>query len=359
MKVASATVHTGDRVHPAPPHQRRRWLWVCILLGLLGGVVGVLGVVSYRFLRDEFPSSTLQARYLASLSSQLSFTVEPEPSPMIRYPKTGPYDLRLGYVGLPGFIQRLHTLGFAITAQARISPKLAQVVDSGLFTIYHEKTQAGLRLFDQAGQMVFSALSHPRLPHFDDIPPLVWHTLLFIENRELFDARYPQRNPAVEWDRFGLAIFHTLLRVLPFDIHRPGGSTLATQLEKFRHSPDGRTTSVWRSCARWGARHCAPILMGPIPASTAGDRPGVSELRPARSRTRLRRSPQPRRRPVGVVRHGLCDGESLLAGRHARRHRPRESGTGDSISAGPLLTHRAAASRLVPRGGLRGVADPG
>src|SRR5262245_14734683 len=136
MKVVSATVHTGDSVLPAPPRQRRHWRWGRILLGIFGIVLGALGVKGYIFLRDELSSSALQARYLSALGSQISFAMEPGPSPLIRYPKTGPYDLRLGYVGLPGFLQRLRTLGFTITAQARVSPKLAQVVDRGFFPMY-------------------------------------------------------------------------------------------------------------------------------------------------------------------------------------------------------------------------------
>src|SRR5262249_8321766 len=87
--------------------------------------------------------------------------------------------------------------------------------------------------------------------------------LLFIETRELFDERYPQRNPAVEWDRFGLAAIHTLLRVLPFHISRAGGSTLATQLEKFRHSPDGRTGSVVEKFRQMGSASIRAYLDGP------------------------------------------------------------------------------------------------
>src|SRR5712691_3683307 len=264
MKAVSVTVHTGDPVHPVPPRQRRHWPWGDILLGILGVVLVALGVAGYIFLRDELPSSTLQARYLAALGSQLSFAVEPGPSPLIRYPKTGPYDLRLGDVGLPGFLQRIRALGFAITAQAHISPRLAQVVDRGFFPMYHEKIQAGLRLFDQAGHVVYSTTVPTHVYRtFDDIPPLVVQTLLFIENRELFDERYPQRNPAVEWDRFGLAVVHTLLRVLPFHISRPGGSTLATQLEKFRHSSDGRTGSVVEKFRQMGSASIRAYLDGP------------------------------------------------------------------------------------------------
>jgi membrane peptidoglycan carboxypeptidase len=233
-------------------------------MGLLGVVLGALGVVAYLFLRDELPSSTRQARYLSALGSQLSFAVEPGPSPLIRYPKTGPYDLRLGYVGLPGFLRRLRVLGFATVEQVRISPRLAEVVDRGFFPIYHEKTQAGLRLFDQAGNVVYSTSVPTHVYRtFDDIPSVVLQTLLFIENREFFDERYPQRNPAVEWDRFGLAAVHTLLRVLPFHISRAGGSTLATQLEKFRHSPDGRTGSVVEKFRQMGSASIRAYLDGP------------------------------------------------------------------------------------------------
>jgi membrane peptidoglycan carboxypeptidase len=264
MKVVSVTLHTGDSVRPASPRQRRHWPWGRILLGILGVALGALGAKAYIFLRDELPSSALQARYLSALGSQISFAVEPGPSPLIRYPRTGPYDLRLGYVGLPGFLQRLRTLGFTITAQARVSPKLAQVVDRGFFPMYHEKMQAGLRLFDQAGTVVYSTTVPAHIYHtFDDIPPVVLQTLLFIENRELFDERYPQRNPAVEWDRFGLAAVQTLLRVLPFHIAKSGGSTLATQLEKFRHSPDGRTGSVVEKFRQMGSASIRAYLDGP------------------------------------------------------------------------------------------------
>ena len=81
MKVVSATVHTRDSVRPALPRQRRHWPWGRIILGILGIILIALGVKAYIFLRDELPSSTLQARYLSELGSQLSFAVEPGPSP--------------------------------------------------------------------------------------------------------------------------------------------------------------------------------------------------------------------------------------------------------------------------------------
>src|SRR5712692_11071461 len=123
--------HEPKGVHPDPASTsapvllsppRKRWRWWGIVLG--SGIVGLV-VAAVVFLYRELPSSDVQARYLSALSRHLSFAVEPGPSPLIRYPTVGPYDVQLGYVGLPRFIQRLRALGFDITAQARVSPMLA------------------------------------------------------------------------------------------------------------------------------------------------------------------------------------------------------------------------------------------
>src|SRR6056297_735734 len=69
---------------------------------------------------------------------------------------------------------------------------------------------------------------------------MVWRSLLFIENRELMDRSQAYKNPAVECDRFAMAAFQSIIS----GGEGPGGSTLATQLTKVRHSPNGRTDSV-------------------------------------------------------------------------------------------------------------------
>ncbi|ORC57023.1 glycosyl transferase family 51, partial [Pseudomonas floridensis] len=76
-----------------------------------------------------------------------------------------------------------------------------------------------------------------------DIPPVVVHSLLFIETRDLLDPQQPMANPAVDWPRFAKAAWSQLARMLSLPGQSAGGSTLATQLEKYRHSPDGLTQS--------------------------------------------------------------------------------------------------------------------
>lgn len=66
-------------------------------------------------------------------------------------------------------------------------------------------------------------------------------SLLFIEDRGLLDASRPNANPAVDWPRFTKAAISQLEKRLGLGGQAAGGSTLATQVEKYRHSPEGRT----------------------------------------------------------------------------------------------------------------------
>ena len=76
------------------------------------------------------------------------------------------------------------------------------------------------------------------------MPPVITATLSFIEDRHLFDPGSAERNPAIEWKRLGLAVAGRIGGVVAPQLRQGGGSTLATQIEKFRHSPRGLTSGV-------------------------------------------------------------------------------------------------------------------
>jgi membrane peptidoglycan carboxypeptidase len=192
----------------------------------------------------EYRTSTLQARYLSRIAKELTFRVEPGRSDAIRYPGPGPYDQRLGYTQLPDLVDKLRSQGYEVTAQARMSPRMLEMRDKGLSAVYREKDETGLDIAECHGQALYAQrLPQRAYERFDDVPPLLVDALLFIENRELLDPDHAMRNPAIEWDRFSKAAFDQA-RHLVDDSHRaPGGSTLATQIEKYRHSPEGRTDS--------------------------------------------------------------------------------------------------------------------
>ncbi|MBV8470231.1 MAG: transglycosylase domain-containing protein [Burkholderiaceae bacterium] len=217
------------------PWTSRRLFWLLVLVGT--------AVLAWT-VRAEYLTSSLEAHRLSKLAGQLTFQVEPGPSDAIRYPGAGPYDLRLGYARLPHFIDGLHRQGYEVTAQARMSPDLLALRDWGLSTIYREKDESGLDLAECHGLTLYSQ-RFPRRVYgsFDAVPRLLVDSLLFVENRELLDPEHPERNPAIEWDRFSKAALDQAHHLVD-DSHRaPGGSTLATQIEKYRHSPEGRTDS--------------------------------------------------------------------------------------------------------------------
>ena len=196
-------------------------------------------------LAAEARSSYLQSRVFSSLTRDMNFAVRPGPNRTIRFPKWGPYDERLGYTGLPAFLTSLNAHHFAVERQAEWSDALARFIDYGGYAIYGEKARAGIRLFDRDGNRLYRA-SYPEraFAEFGEIPPVVVQSLLFVEDRDLLDPREPRRNPAVEWSRLTLAVAGRAAGLLDRRFREGGASTLATQTEKFRHSPGGRTPGV-------------------------------------------------------------------------------------------------------------------
>ncbi len=254
--------------------------------------VGMCATIATYFVAQELQTSDLQSHYLAEVGRQATFTLDSGTSPATRFPKDGPSDRRLGYSDLPQYLQRLTNNQFSITAQARLSPMMMKVADSGLNLPYVEKQQSGLRLIERDGKVLYES-PYPKhvYPDFESVPPLVLHSLLFIENRELLSNRHPQQNPAIEWDRFGLATLELGLRKLGANIHVAGGSTLATQLEKYRHSPGGRTDSAGDKIRQMGSAslraylngrdtskaRCS-IALGYLNSMPLGSAPGVGEV---------------------------------------------------------------------------------
>jgi membrane peptidoglycan carboxypeptidase len=192
----------------------------------------------------ESRTSQLQSRIFARYASRLSYHFEPGPTDSVAYPVGGPFDLRRGYAFIPQVAETLAARNFAVTGQARMSPDLLWLTRHGVYAVYPTDARAGLEILDREDRPLY-VLRFPERTYssFDSIPSVVVSTLLFIENRELLDARFPYRNPAVEWDRLAKAAFDLALNAVGIDRPQAGGSTLATQMEKYRHASEGRTSS--------------------------------------------------------------------------------------------------------------------
>ncbi|RAU43281.1 MULTISPECIES: transglycosylase domain-containing protein [unclassified Pseudomonas] len=225
---------------PSPAHSRfrlhaGRFVLVVVLVALV-----ILGFA----ITTEVRSSKLQAREFSEFASHLRYRLEPGPSDDILYPGDGPFDKRLGYSALDEFLPRLLKRDYRITEQSRFSPELLSYARRGFFVPYQEKSQSGLTIADCRGDALYQFIYPQQLyPTFALIPPVLVNSLLFIENRDLLNERQPMANPAVDWPRFLKAAVSQVAKLVGMPGQSAGGSTLATQLEKYRHSPDGLTQS--------------------------------------------------------------------------------------------------------------------
>ncbi len=223
---------------PKPPRVHWfRWLW------LLSTIIAL--TLMTLMLVNEARSSRWQAQEISHYAQRLRFTLADGPSDRLIFPRHGPFDERLGYTRLPGFQKRLEERGFDVREQVRMSPAMLDYASHGFFVPYAEKTQAGLTLTECRGETMHRFANPQRhFAHFEDVPELVLKSLLFIENRDLLDTEYRYANPAVDWPRFVRAAVSQVGDAINLPGQSSGGSTLATQLEKYRHSPGGLTVSA-------------------------------------------------------------------------------------------------------------------
>ncbi len=216
----------------------RRVLWFTAGAGLV-----VFVVVAALVVREALTFS-IEARKFSQAAAGMGFSVAAGPSHHISFPHFGPADFRMGYTDLPDFARRLTAQGYVCVRQARMTPAAVRWVEAGYNLPWHEKSRAGLQLLDEKGALLFSHLLPQRqFSRFSTIPLPLRDSLLYIENHELL-APPRTRNPAVEWPRLFQAVLDKIEQELIPGHDVPGGSTLATQIEKFRHSPNGLTLTM-------------------------------------------------------------------------------------------------------------------
>lgn len=227
----------GSVEAPAAAPRRRRRVWRALVWGLVLGAL--ILAVAY-----ELRTSALQAYLLPRYAARVSYTLGDGPSPRIAFPRGAPFDDRLGYTRLAEFQARLETRGFAVRQQAVASPELVRLLGLGIAPPYREPLTSGLSIRGMGGASLYDAtLGQRQFRTFDDVPPLLVDSLLYIENRELLSPFDPRANPAIEWDRMAKASLLYTGHKLGMTVPVQGGSTLAIQLEKYRYSPAGRTAS--------------------------------------------------------------------------------------------------------------------
>src|SRR5581483_2865325 len=206
----------------------------------LGWIIAFLVLCLAIFI--EAQTSLLQSWIFTSTNERLFYSLEDGPSRAIAFPRAGPFDERRGYSKLPAFQARLTAQNYRVTRQARQSETMLMLEEHGVSPPYPERPDAGLEILGADGAPLFRyGQSEFLFGKIDDIPPLLVKTLLFLENRDLDHPATPWQNPVIEWDRTLKAVLFYIGAKLHLPVPVQGGSTLSVQLEKFRHSPNGRT----------------------------------------------------------------------------------------------------------------------
>ncbi len=233
MVRAMSVEGAGGQVERARERRQRRFYW---------GVVIALLAALPTLVFFEARYAGLQAHFFSSFARGASWEMGSGANDDLWLPQSGPYDTRLGYSRLGEMLRRLRQAGYQVSAQVRQSDGFREITSRGYYPIYREKSQAGLTLVDRTGKSLYvSRYPQRQYASFEEIPSLIVDSLLYVENHDLLDTRYPKANPAVDWLRFTGAAFSQALRAFDAGVRGSGGSTLATQIEKFRHSPGGRT----------------------------------------------------------------------------------------------------------------------
>lgn len=192
----------------------------------------------------EMQTSFVQSRFFHGMAEGRIFARTRTSSPTVQAPAAGPYDERLGYTRSLEFRQRLtQERGYQVTGETQWIER--SIFGMSLYPIYNSRSQNGLRITDDTNTTVYSA-SYPSRSFgtYDDIPQTLVNSLLFVENRELMREHVDTWNPAIEWVRTANVLLGRVPGVGNLLGSRAGGSTLATQIEKFRHSEGGVTGSA-------------------------------------------------------------------------------------------------------------------
>ncbi|RDV39014.1 hypothetical protein DV096_00115 [Bradymonadaceae bacterium TMQ3] len=213
------------------------WVSVTVVPGLV--LLSALAVIW-----QEVRTSAMQSMVGVKVSQAVVTPYRlspPSSSPLVDGPD-GPWDHARGYAERSAIVERLQDQGFEVVLLARPHERARNSALVGwTYPIFEIQPQAGVHITDRAGR----TLERWRYPEvvWERPPPLALNAARLLENRALADRAHPFTNPAVDWTRLGVATVSQVRAHLGSDAPAIGGSTLAVQMEKFRHSPGGRTSS--------------------------------------------------------------------------------------------------------------------
>lgn len=225
-----------DTPYVPPPKKPVRYTpWLLLLFVLLCVLAGYL----------EGRNHFYQSAFWHALAQKLTYQIEPGPSDKISFPAAGPFDKRYGYHQIAHWQEKLQSSGFILSEQSRFSDSLLRYSQFGFNPPYAAGRFPALKIQGCRNDTLYSVNSPAfRFAALQDVAPVIVRTLLFIEDRELLTPDHIRANPVLNLPRLGAAVWSQLQRAAGIPAAAAGGSTLATQLEKYQHSPLGLTSDI-------------------------------------------------------------------------------------------------------------------
>jgi membrane peptidoglycan carboxypeptidase len=222
--------------YEAPPQAPVRYLpWLLLVL------LAVIALGIYQESRNHF----YQSQFWHWYANKLTYQQQSGAASQISFPDAGPFDKRFGYNQIPQWSDKLLQSGFNITTQSQFSDSLQQYTSLGFYPPFVEKNSAGLIIKGCKQEAIYrSKAPAMQFDNLHDIAPLIVQSLLFVEDRTLLSPEHLHANPVLNLPRLGAAVWSQLQRAAGIPAVAAGGSTLATQLEKYRHSSQGFTSDV-------------------------------------------------------------------------------------------------------------------
>ncbi|MDP5148443.1 transglycosylase domain-containing protein [Rheinheimera baltica] len=222
--------------YKAPAQPPVRYLpWLLVLAVLL------LALAVYQESRNHFYQSTFWHWY----AGKLTYTVQDGAATQVSFPTAGPFDQRFGYTHLQHWSTKLQQSGFQIKSQSQFSEPLMSYANFGFHPPYPEKNSAGLLIQGCQQQPIYQSVAPAmQFTSLQSVAPLIVNSLLMVEDRTLLTPEHVRANPVLNLPRLGAAVWSQLQRAAGIPAAAAGGSTLATQLEKYRHSSQGFTSDI-------------------------------------------------------------------------------------------------------------------
>ena len=289
----------SSRSLTSPAHRSARWPKILALVVLVIGVASPPSSTTSSAPRRFSPGcSRAMPHGSRTRSSEGRAPASPSPG--------GPFDTQRGYPRLGDFRRRLESAGYTVAEQARQSAGMVRFIRWGVTPPYREPAVAGLVIRDFRGESIYDGRPGDALfPSFEEVPPLIVSTLLFLENRELTNPTGPGSNPAIDWGRLER----------PADSTSPAGSDCPCDPKAAARWPSSsRSIVTRRAAAPLRPRQAAPAHRGE-PArvsrradSTASRQEIVLDYlqhHAAGRRAWIRRGARPRKRASRVVRSSI------------------------------------------------------